>query len=175
MRIARRAGWCWLVGMIWQASHRLLSVVCGLTLASLASASAELDPKRMQPTVDQNHVFEEVDGVVAVEAEHFFQQSENDVRGWYLTNKDQQAGPAKPGDDADPAHVTGASGGAYLECLPDTRHNHGHKLINGENFANTPGVMAILSYQVRSTTQDVTMCGCALTPLAQRTMGCTWD
>ena len=44
--------------------------------------------------------------------------------------------------------MAGASGGAYLEVLPDTRRTHGDKLINGQNFINEPGKMAVLSYKV---------------------------
>ncbi|MEM0895675.1 MAG: DUF5060 domain-containing protein [Verrucomicrobiota bacterium] len=97
------------------------------------------------PLVDENLVFEEVDGVVAVEAEHFFKQEEDAVRAWYLTTSTSAPGP-KP--DADPNHAAGASGGAYLEILPDTRKNHGETLIRGENFQPDPGKMAILSYKV---------------------------
>ena len=49
---------------------------------------------------------------------------------------------------ATPHHVDGASGGAYLEILPDTRATHEDMLIEGENFTNTPGQMAILSYPI---------------------------
>jgi hypothetical protein len=76
-------------------------------------------------------VFEEVDGMVAVEAELFFEQEKADVRAWYLTTADEVPG-LEP--DADGNHVGGAGGGAYLEVLPDTRRNHGEKLIWGENF-----------------------------------------
>jgi hypothetical protein len=54
--------------------------------------------------------------------------------------------------DADPPHVAGASGGAYLEILPDTRATHGDKLIQGENFTDKPGVMAVLHYKVNINT-----------------------
>ena len=50
--------------------------------------------------------------------------------------------------DGDSNHVAGASGGAYLEILPDTRRTHGDKLIRGENFSPAPGKMAVLHYNV---------------------------
>lgn len=101
------------------------------------------------PLVEEALVFEEKDGLIAVEAEHFYKQSLTNVRAWYLTTAEQT--PAlKP--DADPSHIDGASGGAYLEILPDTRKNHGEKLIHGENFSNTPGKLAILHYKVHFNT-----------------------
>ncbi|TWU15418.1 Kelch repeat-containing protein [Allorhodopirellula heiligendammensis] len=98
-----------------------------------------------QPIVDDSLVFGEVDGLVAVEAEHFFRQTETDARAFYLTH--EGATPdVQP--DGDPNHSAGASGGAYLEILPDTRRTHADKLIHGTNFSPTPGKMAVLSYKV---------------------------
>jgi hypothetical protein len=101
------------------------------------------------PIVGGDVVFEEVDGLVAVEAEHFCAQDKTDVRGWYLVTADR-APTVEP--DGDPPHVAGASGGAYLEILPDTRRTHGDKLVAGQNFSNEPGKMAILSYKVHFNT-----------------------
>jgi len=109
------------------------------------AAGALANPALTKPIAGENLVFEEVDGYVAVEAEHFFKQELDDVRAWYLTTADKEAG-LKP--DGDPNHTGGAGGGAYLEILPDTRKNHGEKLIKGENFVNEPGKMAVLSYKV---------------------------
>jgi hypothetical protein len=50
--------------------------------------------------------------------------------------------------DADAPHTQGASGGSYIESLPDTRVNHNEPLIRGENFSAQAGVMAILTYPV---------------------------
>lgn len=90
-------------------------------------------------------LFEEQDGVVAVEAEHFVGQNLDAVRKWYLQDALTAAGPTP---DIDPSHVTTASGNAYLEILPDTRTNHDEKLIVGENFSNTAGELAVLHYLV---------------------------
>ena len=98
-----------------------------------------------EPITDGTVVFAESDGLVAVEAEHFFQQTATDVRAFHITHADLT--PAiKP--DGDPNHAAGASGGAYVEILPDTRRTHGDKLILGENFSPEPGKMAILHYKV---------------------------
>jgi hypothetical protein len=95
--------------------------------------------------VSENLVFEEVDGLVAVEAEHFYKQSLSDVRKWYLISK----GVAPAVDrDADDPHCQGASNNAYLEILPDTRATHDDELIGGENFSNEPGKLAVLHYKV---------------------------
>ena len=102
-----------------------------------------------EPLMGENVVFAEQDGLLAVEAEHFFKQTQTDVRQFYLTHKDLTPDVSP---DGDPNHVGGASGGAYLEILPDTRRNHGHKLIRGENFSPDPGKLAILHYKVNIST-----------------------
>lgn len=91
-------------------------------------------------------VFEEKNGTVAVEAEHFQSQTKNEVRSWHVfSNVDTP--DITP--DGDPSHASTASAGAYLEILPDTRRSHGDKLIQKENFINTPGEMAVLTYHVK--------------------------
>ncbi len=90
-------------------------------------------------------VFEEVDGLVAVEAELFDSQTKDDVRRWYIISKNDVPDVAPDGDDS---HADTASGGLYLECLPDTRRTHGDKLIGGQNFSNEAGQMAVLNYKV---------------------------
>jgi hypothetical protein len=97
------------------------------------------------PIADESLVFAEKDGIVAVEAEHFFKQTSTDARAFHLTHADLTPEIAP---DGDPNHVAGASGGAYLEILPDTRRSHADKLIRNENFAPDPGKMAVLHYKV---------------------------
>ena len=103
-----------------------------------ASASPEVDT-----------VFAEQHGLVAVEAEHFVAQTLTETRAFYLTN--EKLTP-DVGLDGDPNHAEGASGGAYLEILPDTRRHHGEELIPGTNFSNSPGKLAILKYKVHFAT-----------------------
>jgi hypothetical protein len=88
---------------------------------------------------------EERNGLVAVEAEHFFAQEKTGKRQWYLVNE-KNAPSVAP--DSDASHAAKASGNAYLEALPDTRRTHDDKLIHGENFSNVPGEMAVLHYRV---------------------------
>ena len=97
------------------------------------------------PIADPNLTFVEIDGIVAVEAEHFVKQEHTDIRAWHITST-VNAPDIEP--DADPSHAEGASGGAYLEILPDNRRTHDEKLIRGENFSPDPGKMAILTYRV---------------------------
>ncbi len=94
-------------------------------------------------------VFAEQSGQLAVEAEHFFSQTATEVRAFQLTTEADQPNISP---DGDPAHVGGASGGAYLEILPDTRRTHGDKLIKGSNFSPEPGKMAVLNYKVNIST-----------------------
>lgn len=101
------------------------------------------------PLASNEVVFEEVDGSVAIEAEHFYKQTQNEARSWHVTSStfEPEVTP-----DGDPTHVAGASGGAYIESLPDTRRTHGDKLINGENFAPEAGRMAVLHYKLHFNT-----------------------
>ena len=120
------------------------SCLIGGLMASLISVA-----QAASPIIDEGVVFAEKNGVVAVEAEHFFKQTETDKRAFHLVAADRVP-DIKP--DGDPQHVAGASGGAYLEILPDTRRTHGDKLIRGENFSPQPGKMAIVHYKVHFST-----------------------
>jgi hypothetical protein len=113
--------------------------------ATLHSHAADL----RQPTANANLVFVEIGGIAAVEAEHFTKQTLTGTRAWYLTAPGQTTN-LKP--DSDPPHLAGASGGAYLEILPDTRATSNQKLIKGENFSDAPGQLAVLHYQVHFNT-----------------------
>jgi len=119
-------------------------------LAALASLVAPLAglSQTSKPVAPADLVFAEKNGILAIEAEHFFKQTNSDLRAWHLTTASRRF---KAGNDADPTHVQGASGGAYLEILPDTRHHHGHKLIRGENFSPEPGKIGILHYKAHFT------------------------
>lgn len=92
------------------------------------------------------HAAEEKNGVITIEAESFARQTLNEKRSWHITSA---TATPEVTPDGDPVHLEGASGGAYIELLPDTRRSHDDKLINGENFANTGGTMAVLSYPVK--------------------------
>ncbi len=118
---------------------------CLFAITSLSIGSTLSANDLTSPIVTEEVVFEEVDGVLAIESEHFYKQSTKEIRAWYITSS-KSSMELKP--DPDTSHVAGASGGAYLEILPDTRANHGEKLIQGENFTDKPGLIAVLSYKV---------------------------
>lgn len=121
--------------------HNLLTTFIFLQLYVPVAWSAE------RPLAEEALVFSaDSNGVIAVEAEHYYRQTNSDVRAFYLTHS-QQTPTIKP--DGDPSHVAGASGGAYLEILPDTRRTHSDRLIRKENFSPEAGRMAVLSYKVR--------------------------
>ena len=101
-----------------------------------------------RPLVTPAVEFAEIDGMVAVEAEHAYRQSFTQARAFHLTHSEFTPS-IQP--DPDPSHVAGASGGAYVEVLPDTRVTHGDKLLKGVNFAATGGRLAVLHYRVHFT------------------------
>lgn len=125
----------------------LTSMLCyklpALTLV-LCSGTADLAAQ----SITEDIVFGESDGLVIVEAEHFYRQSLDTVRRWHIVAQGESPGITP---DGDPDHIEGASGGAYLEALPDTRRTHDDELISGENFSNEPGVLAVLHYRVHFT------------------------
>jgi hypothetical protein len=102
-------------------------------------------PPADKPLVDANVVFQEVDGAVVIEAEHFHQQTRHMIRRWYL-NSPQHTPTAKP--DGDPVIIADAGGGAYLEALPDTFVTDDDRAIDGLNLGLHPGAVAVLHYKV---------------------------
>lgn len=98
------------------------------------------------PIVDENTIFQENNGVLAVEGEYFYKQSKANQRQWYITSKDVVSKKIR---DEDSRHHVGASNDTYVEILPDTRVTHSDKLIKGENFSNKAGALGILHYKVR--------------------------
>jgi len=96
------------------------------------------------PTILFAQNYEEHDGLLSVEAEHFFKQEKEEIRKWYII--DQNTKMELP--DPDSTHAETASGKRYIEILPDTRTNHDEKLNHGENFSNKAGKMAVVSYRI---------------------------
>ena len=118
--------------------HLLLILAAGCTLHASDNAPASERPLPV-----------ERDGFVSVEAEHYDSQEKTSVRAWYLVSA---ATIASLPPDHDEPHLVGASGGAYLEILPDTRITSKDRLVQGENFSSEPGQMAVLNYRMRFTT-----------------------
>ncbi|KAA3662750.1 MAG: hypothetical protein DWQ10_01730 [Calditrichaeota bacterium] len=98
-----------------------------------------------QTEEETEKIFEEIDGVIAVEAEDFVTQDSSTARMWHTIAAGQIPNITP---DPDPIHLLDASGGAYLEILPDTRATHADPLQQGVNFTNTPGEIATLTYKV---------------------------
>lgn len=115
-----------------------LSIVLGFALG-LHGTNAQ------EPPLSDEIIFQEIEGLLAVEAEYFYKQTHDEQRKWYVTHKGNLP---KVGRDEDPPHIFESSNNAYLEVLPDTRITHDDKLVHGENFSNVPGKMAILYYKV---------------------------
>jgi hypothetical protein len=114
---------------------------CSFSWCNLLIAADSLSSPILGPEIH----FNEVNGRVAVEAEHFFQQDQTETRAFFLTTP-QTTPDISP--DGDPAHISDASNGAYLEILPDSRRSHDDELQPGINFSNKPGQLAIVSYRV---------------------------
>ena len=126
-------------------SMQVRSFYWSITLLLFCQTTLVIGADGTKPIADKGVIFAEKDGLVAVEAEHFFQQTNSEKRAFHLTTS-RQTSDIKP--DGYAAHVAGASGGAYLEILPDTRRRHDDKLQRGVNFSPEPGKMAVLSYNV---------------------------
>jgi len=86
----------------------------------------------------------EQNGYVEVEAEQFVEQTNNKERTWYIID-DSKSGLTQ---DPDSLEYRTASGGEFVEILPDTRVTHDDELIHGTNFSNHPG-LSVLKYKVR--------------------------
>ena len=135
-------------------------VVAGIVEQNTGGTVVE-EPEGDRPTSDGDagtgesgvgpHI--ETDGLVVVEAEHYSwarpnwfemlgQQVELDNRRWYV----QDGGASGPGPDPDGFH-TGASGDAYLECLPDTRVTHSDPIEDGSLYGEGEGG-ASLDYEI---------------------------
>ena len=110
-------------------------------------AQKKADPG--SPVVSGKVVFEEKNGICAVEAEHFYKQTLTEVRKWYRVTSDDVP-TVSP--DPDQPHLNGASGDSYIEILPDMRVTANDKLILGENFSNEPGKIGVLHYRVKINT-----------------------
>ena len=112
----------------------------------LLNGAFVLQAQTEKPIVDDKLIFEEKEGIVAVEAELFYKQTLTEIRQWYITSKGKLP-TVTP--NPDPEHIAAASGNAYIEILPDTRVTDADKLTDGINFSGTPGKMGVLHYKVK--------------------------
>jgi hypothetical protein len=121
-------------------------IALAIILMNFGLTSKAQAQKLTDPIVDENTIFEEKVGLVAIEAEFFYKQTKTEVRAWYRSSKNEEP---QAGRDEDTLHVYGASNNAYLEILPDTRVTHGDELVRGGNFSDIPGIMATVHYKVK--------------------------
>ncbi|MEM0927607.1 MAG: hypothetical protein AAGJ83_16290, partial [Planctomycetota bacterium] len=117
--------------------------VIGTLVATDAEPPSKYDASKAKKIHQQN-----ADGTVVVEAENYDAVAKQIHRTWYKTTADHTPDVTP---DPDPNHAAGASGGAYLELLPDTRVTHADKLVKGVSFTNTPGERSVLYYPIEFT------------------------
>ncbi|MGF1638906.1 MAG: hypothetical protein ACFCUU_17660 [Cyclobacteriaceae bacterium] len=97
----------------------------------------------------EENVSVEKNGSVVVEAEDFFNQSNDDVRAWHIISASDSS--ALEGTAFSSRHHN-ASGNAYIMILPDTRITHDDELVPGENYTEEAGTIAVVSYKVKFNT-----------------------
>lgn len=90
-----------------------------------------------------NPFFDEGKELMVIEAEHFAAQHLDEKRRWMVFTPQS---PTHNYQDPDRNHSDDASNHSYIEVLPDTRTNHYDTLVQGDNFSNIPGQIAVLSY-----------------------------
>jgi hypothetical protein len=121
----------------------LLSAI-PVVLTCLPMALVAQEIRTDKPLVKDDVVFEEVDGQLVVEAECFFAQTNTEKRAWHITSASHAP---NVGRDIDAPHFADASGGAYIEVLPDTG-NDPVGPVAGESISDKGGAMAAASYRV---------------------------
>ena len=125
-------------------SHKTIRVLAALALFCSATISQAQELRSDKPLVRDDVVFEEVDGLLVVEAEAFFAQTNTEKRAWHITSSRHTP---NVGRDIDPPHFSDASGAAYIEVLPDTG-NDPFGPRKGESISDVGGEMAAASYRV---------------------------
>jgi len=100
--------------------------------------------KSSDPIVSEELIFEEKNGIVVVEAEHFYMQTKTENRFWYINSPEHHP---RVWPDYDTASYTDAGGLAYIEALPDLFHEEGDPIVQNDNLGG-PGTVAVLHYNV---------------------------
>jgi len=118
---------------------KLIQVWFLMLLATITNAQKSSDP-----IVSKELIFEDKNGIVVVEAEHFYKQTKNENRFWYINSPEHhpQVWP-----DYDTATYSNAGGLAYIEALPDLFHTEGDPIIQNDNLGGA-GTVAVLHYNV---------------------------
>lgn len=110
-----------------------------LPIAAITNAQNSSDP-----IVSKDLTFEDKNGIVVVEAEHFYKQTKTEKRFWYINSPEHnpQVWP-----DYDTASYKDAGGLAYIEALPDLFHTDNDPIIQNDNLGGS-GTVAVLHYNV---------------------------
>lgn len=107
-------------------------------------ASLAVGQGTVEPIVNEGLIFGESQGLIVVEAEHFYRQTRTEKRAWYI-NSPVHSPRVWPDHDAAP--VADAGGHAYVEALPDLFHSEDDPIIPGDNLGAN-GDLAVLHYKV---------------------------
>lgn len=86
-------------------------------------------------------------GIITIEAEQFYAQSESQQHGAPAWFKISNASVNTPQPDPDSASAANVSGNAYMELLPDIRLAENDAPVQGVTNSNTPENAATLQYQ----------------------------
>ncbi|MEM6691774.1 MAG: hypothetical protein AAF664_20265, partial [Planctomycetota bacterium] len=113
----------------------------------------------------------QTNGIVVVEAEDFDKVDREKHRKWYLTTLDKTP---EVTPDPDPNHAEGASGGAYIELLPDTRVTHADPLSAVSVLPTTRVNAACCTTPSRLRNPVGTTFGSGCAAPDQKTTDCTW-
>jgi hypothetical protein len=89
--------------------------------------------------------FNEVNGMLVIEAENYHSKANTSKRDWYIFPT--TASTPKP--DPDPPHATGTGGGKYVEALPDTRVTHDDPLQFDVNYFENGNNAPRMNYRVK--------------------------
>jgi hypothetical protein len=114
------------------------SLLLFFTYCSSNIALAQSKHKAIQETKSNS-------GQYIFEAENFHFQTNDSTRKWLPVFKDKIT---TIGPDSDTSHVAQASGGVYLEVLPDTRHKDEHQAFAKGCIADKGGAVAVLHYSI---------------------------
>ncbi len=129
--------------------RHLLTPLTLLALSHLSSHCLKASADLTAPVFSSTQIHApQPNGHLVIEAENFFLQTRafpETPRAWYRTSAD--AAPSVT-PDIDPPHAATASGGAYVEVLPDESTNAKPNLIPGVSFSDHPGHLAVLHYRV---------------------------
>ena len=117
--------------MFYLRTTALSMTLVGLAIVGIRPASAQT-------------IFQELDGLLVIEAENFHSKANTTYRDWYIFPTTSPT----PTPDPDGPHAGGTGNGKYVEVLPDSRVTHDDPLEPGINFFETGQGAPRMNYQV---------------------------